>query len=96
MGDDAVSALEFDKHGIPFVGGALGPAVVSGGTHTSDADFDYYAFTTAGADTLTVTRAGLVDVLLVGGGSGGGGNTSTTGNVGGDGADGIVVVRVAK
>lgn len=31
-----------------------------------------------------------------GGGGGGGGNTSTSGNVGGDGASGIIVARVKR
>ena len=73
--------------GLQSVGGSLASAVVSGGTHTSDASYDYYAFTTS--DTLTVSTGGLVDVLVVGGGGGGGGYYS-----GGGGAGGEVIVAL--
>jgi hypothetical protein len=67
----------------PFeaAGGAGDPADVSGGTETTDATYQYNAFTTSG--TLTINTEGVADVLIVGGGGGGGGYYSGGGGGGG-------------
>lgn len=64
-------------------------AEVSGGTHTSDATYNYYTFT-EDAD-LTVLTEGLVDVFMIGGGGGGGGETGDANGAGGGGGGGIIV-----
>jgi hypothetical protein len=76
------------KRGTSQIG--LPYATVSGGTETSDGTWKYYAFSTAGSDTLSVSSPGVVDVLLVGGGGGGGGYFS-----GGGGGGGAVLFRQA-
>ena len=65
-----------------------GTGVVAGPT-----GYNYTSFTSDG--TLTVTSAGLFDVMLIGGG-GGGGNRDATGTVnsGGGGAGGVAVATV--
>lgn len=62
----------------------------TGGTALSSPPTGYSGlqFTTDG--TLTVTKAGLFDVLLVAGGGGGGGATTSSGNGGGGGGGGIL------
>ena len=70
--------------GLPRIGDSaqgLGPADVSGGTETTDATYQYNAFTTSG--TLTINTEGVADVLIVGGGGGGGGYYSGGGGGGG-------------
>jgi len=56
-------------------------AEVSGGTETDDGTWQYNAFTTNG--TLTVSSAGVVDVLVVAGGGGGPGRDAGGGAGGG-------------
>ena len=51
------------------------------GSYTDGFDYDYISFTSSG--TLTVTRGGYADVLLVGGGGGGGFSISGGGGAGG-------------
>jgi hypothetical protein len=51
------------------------------GTYTSGYDYKYVSFTSSG--TLTVTRGGYADVLLVGGGGGGGLGYGAGGGAGG-------------
>ena len=75
--------MPFIPYAAVSTGVSLGPATVAGGDHTEDASFHYYAFTATGADTLTVSTSGLIDVLVVGGG-GGGGCYSGGGGGGGD------------
>jgi hypothetical protein len=55
--------------------------VASGGTETTDGDYDIHSFTTS--STLTVTTGGFVEYLVVGGGGGGGGNYGGGGGAGG-------------
>lgn len=62
-------------------GGGGDPATISGGTETSSGGYDFHTFTASG--TLTVSAAGVVDVLIVGGGGGGGGYFSGGGGGGG-------------
>ena len=59
------------------------PTIVSGGTRTEDALYEYHAYA-AGADTLTVISPGHIDVVIVGGGGGGGGYYSGGGGGAGD------------
>lgn len=67
----------------------------TGGTSSSitvsSVNYTLLAFTTDA--TLTVSKAGLFDVMLVGGG-GGGGSWSSTANEGGGGAGGITVATI--
>jgi len=65
-------------------GGGDLPADVEGGTETDDGTYQYNAFTTPGAHTLTVNSPGWVDVLLVGGGGGGAGRDAGGGGGGGE------------
>ena len=59
------------------------------GTYSSGGvNYKYLTYTASG--TLTVTKAGFADVLVVGGGGGGG----KYGGGGGAGGSGIVIVRV--
>jgi hypothetical protein len=66
-------------------GGGLGAANFSNtstGTYT-DGGFNYKYVTFNASGTLTVTRAGFADVLLVGGGGGGGSSMAGAGGAGG-------------
>jgi len=76
----------------PTVVGQIGTyGVATGGTSSSITDsgqnYTLLAFTTDG--TLTVSTAGLFDVLIVGGGSGGGGSSGNHGFSGGAGGGGV-------
>jgi len=79
-------------NGSAFVNFSQGPADFSDaatGTYTdSGIDYKYITYTASG--TLTVTRAGFADVLVVGGGGGGG-----TDDAGGGGAGGHLYVTNA-
>jgi hypothetical protein len=60
-------------------------AYATGGTITTSDGWRIHTFTSVGTSTLTVTRAGKVEVLIVaGGGASGGGNTF---------GSGIVIIR---
>jgi len=69
------------------------PVVASGGTNQTDVNINgntyrVHSFTTTGVDQFTVSRSGIVDILVVGGGGGGGVEGG-----GGGGAGGIVFVQ---
>ena len=59
------------------------------GTYTDGYDYKYVSFTSDG--TLTVTRGGYADVLVVAGGGGGGGGTPNS--AGGGGAGGYIYIE---
>ena len=63
-------------------GGSVVWATLTGGTITTDLDWEYHAFT-AGSDSLVVVTAGLVEYLVVGAGGQGGGYYSGGGGGGG-------------
>jgi hypothetical protein len=71
---------------FPF-GSGLTAGTASGGSSSSITGYTLLSFTTTG--TLTVSRSGLFDVLIVGGGGGGG--TTTDSDPGGGGAGAQVV-----
>lgn len=66
---------------IPFVGG-VGNAIISDTPTGSYTGYQYWTYTAS--STLTVTGAGLVDVMVCGGGAGGGGEQGGGGGGGGD------------
>jgi hypothetical protein len=85
-GDDAFICVDATAGAAvwnPFeaAGEAGASAVVSGGTETTDATYQYNLFTDSG--TLTIDTPGAADVLVVGGGGGGGGYYSGGGGGGG-------------
>lgn len=79
---------------IFFRGAGTSYGVATGGTSSSitvgGVNYTLLTFTSGG--TLTVTKAGLFDVLLVGGGGGGGWYASNDGKGGGAGAGGLIVI----
>ena len=70
---------------VPFAGGAVSNANFSDastGTYT-DSGISYKYITYTGSGTLTVTAAGVADVLVIAGGGGGGNNVAGGGGAGG-------------
>ena len=65
---------------LPFSGG-VGSAQISDTPTGSYTGYEYWTYTASG--TLTVTKAGFADVLVVGGAGGGGGNNGGGGGAGG-------------
>lgn len=70
--------------------GGLGALVASGGTEVTSGGYKYHTFTSS--NTLTVTKAGLCEVLIVAGG-GAGGSGGTTRGQGGGGAGGVIGIQ---
>ena len=60
----------------------------TGGTVTTDGLYRIHTFTSSG--TITFTRGGVVQALVVAGGGGGGGSGGQVGKAGGS---GVVIVR---
>jgi len=80
--------------GSAWVDLSTGYGVASGATGTATVGGTAYAYTSFTSNgTLTVTKAGLFDVLAFGGGSGGGTYTGNTGSSGG-GSGGILLETI--
>ena len=77
---------------LPFSGG-VGSASISDTPTGSYTGYEYWTYTASG--TLTVTKAGFADVLVVGGGGGGGSGIGGTSSAGGGGAGGFLSVSNA-
>jgi len=73
-----------------FPSGGVGYGAATGGTGVVDGPTGYKITSFTSSGTLTVTKAGLFDVLAFGGGSGGGTYTGNTGSSGG-GSGGILL-----
>ena len=71
------------------IGVVEGYGVATGGTTLSNPPTGYTVLSFTSDSDLTVTTAGLFDVMLIGGGAGGGGFTDGYVNKGGGGAGGI-------
>jgi hypothetical protein len=76
-----------------FPSGGIGYGTATGGTSSSisDGGVAYTLLTFTSDATLTVTKAGLFDCLLVGGGGGGGANGFLVNYVGGGGGGGVAL-----
>ena len=72
-----------------------GYGVATGGTSSSisDGGFNYTLLTFTSDGTLTVSTAGLFDVLILGGGSGGGREPAGAGRAGGGGGGGGILLE---
>lgn len=84
-------------NGSAFVDASTGYGSAAGGassTAITVAGTAYTMLTFTADSTLTVSRAGLFDVLLVGGGGGGGANGGASQGMGGGGAGGLTVQTV--
>ena len=80
-------------NGSAWVDLSTGYGVATGGSSSSITvgGQAYTLLTFTASSTLTVTRSGLFDILLVSGGAGGGGSTSGATRGGGGGGSGIVI-----
>lgn len=68
---------------VDAAGNGAQPLEASGGTEVTDGGYKYHIFKSSG--TLTVSKEGLCDLLVVGGGGGGGSNDNHGGGAGGAG-----------
>ena len=76
-------------NGTAWVDASTGYGSATGGTALASPPSGYSGMSFTADGTLTVTRAGLFDVFMVGGGGGGGQNTELVAYVGGGGGGGI-------
>ena len=87
---------EWDIAGnTPWLPSGYVPPVCSGGTESTlvvdDITYRLHKFTSTGPNTLTVTRAGPIEYLIVGGGGPGGASRSSQGGGGGGGGGGVIL-----
>lgn len=78
-------------NGTAWVDASTGYGSATGGTALATPPTGYAGLAFTADGTLTVTKAGLFDVLMFGGGGGGGGHLSTTNRGGGGGGAGAKI-----
>lgn len=92
------SAWQGFSNGLPLLGGWATISTTPTGSYTdADGDWDYWTATASG-NLITVTDAGIVDVLIVGaggGGCGGGGSNYGPGGGGGGVQRGLMLLSAA-